>query len=261
MKKHLRLYYYLFRYSLMSRLEYRMDFFSRLLRSVGAVLVGFIGFTIIFQNTTFLAGWSKQEAMVLYGFFFFINELWYVLFYMNQIKFPEYIQTGELDGLLLKPVSILFLTSLRHILVYPLPNIFIALAITWYYASQIPTVTFFRYFVALLLAFNGLVILYSIMLLAVTCSFWIVRLKAFMTFYEAITEGARYPVDIFSGLARFFFTFVIPIAVIFTFPAQYLVKGLSLPLLVVSFTVGVLFFFLARSFFYFGIRYYNSASS
>lgn len=261
MKKYIRLYYYLFYYSLLSRLEYRMDFIANIIRSLSSILVGLIGFTVIFQNTHYLGGWSKEEALVLFGIFVLINELWYIFFFLNLIRLPTYIQKGELDGLLLKPVSIQFIVSFRYALVFALPNIFIAIFMIWYFSQVIGQISLMKYVITGLFIFNGVVLLYSMTLMLVTISFWTVRLKAFWEFYRAITEGARYPVDIFKGGLKLFFTFIIPIAVIFTFPAQYLVRDLPISTILITFLIGVIFLFLSHKFFYYGLKHYNSASS
>lgn len=262
MIKYLRLFYHLFYYSLQSRLEYRMDFVANVIRSLTTILVGYIGFSVIFDNTSYLAGWSKNEALVLFGIFLFINELWRVLFFLNLGMLPSYIQKGDLDGLLLKPISVQFLISLRHSLVFAIPNVIISVFVIGYYSSKItPAIEAFKYIGMGVLMLNGLLLLYSITLLFVSISFWTVRLQAFFDFYQSIIEGARYPVDIFSGILRIFFTFILPIAIIFTFPAQYLVKDLSIIAILVSITMGIFFLILSHKFFYYGIKRYNSASS
>jgi len=74
-----------------------------------------------------------------------------------------------------------------------------------------------------------------------------------------LTEGARYPVGFYKEPLHFIFIFIIPLAVIFTFPVQFLVKGLAWEFVLLSFLIGALLFFLSHKFFYFGVKHYNSA--
>lgn len=259
MIKYVKLCYYLFYYSLLSRLEYRMDFIANIIRSLTTIVIGYIGFSVIFQNTDRLVGWTKNEALVLFGIFLFINELWKVLFFLNIGKLPAYIQKGDLDGLLLKPVSIQFLISLRYSLVFAIPNVLVSILIIGYYNNAI--LNPMEYIIAIMLIINGIMLLYSLTLLFVSISFWTIRLQAFMDFYHSIIEGARYPVTIFDGAIRLFFTFIIPIAIIFTFPAQFLTKELPVESILLSFGLNAIFFFVSHKVFYLGIKRYNSASS
>lgn len=262
MRRYFRLFFYFFRFSLMERLEYRLDFFLNIARSIGWIFVAIIGFTVIFQNTPVLAGWNKYQALTLYGVFLCINELWYMLFFLNLTRVPYNIQSGQFDYILLLPISTQFLVSLRQVLVFTFPNAVLSLFVIGHYSSlAVEHIPISTYIMTAFLVLNGLIILYSIMFIAVTTSFWIIRLKAFWEFYGLITEGARYPVDIFKDPLHFIFVFIIPLALIFTFPAQLLVRGLSPFLVLTSFIVGIGIFVLAHKFFYFGIRHYNSASS
>lgn len=262
MKRYLTLYAHLFRLSFIRRMEYRFDFFLNMLRSFGWLLIGMLGFSILFSQTSTIAGWNKHEAFLLYGLFVFINELWYALFFINITNIPRYVQYGQFDYLILLPVSLQFLVSLKEVLSFALPNAFFAIfIIVGQYVALGQSIGAGSLLVAVLLIINGLFILYSIMLLIATLSFWFVRLHAIWEVYQTITEGARYPVDLFKDPLHFIFVYVIPLAIIFTFPAQFLVKGLSWQLVVFSFMVGIGSFVVARKFFYYGIKHYDSASS
>lgn len=246
----------------MRRLEYRFDFFLNVLRGLSWMFIGILGFTIIFGQANTIAGWSKHEALLLYGLFVFISELWYTFFFLNITNIPKYVQYGQFDNLILLPLSLQFLVSLKEVLPFALPNaLFAMFIIVTQYTALGKSMEIGSLLVTALLIVNGLAILYSIMFVIATLSFWFIRLHALWEVYQTITEGARYPVDLFKDPLHFIFIFIIPLAVIFTFPAQFLVKGLSWQLVITSFLVGIISFVIAHKFFYFGIKHYNSASS
>ncbi len=262
MIRYLSLYYHLVKFSIINEMEYRFDFLANVARYVVWVIVAYIGFLVIFQQTTTIVGWNKNEAFVLFGVYMLIDEIWFALFSRNLNMISEYIRLGTLDYILLRPVSTQFLVSLKELLLVSVPNVFIAFGIIGYYLHQADVQrTFLQVLIGGLLIVNSILMLYSIMIIAVTLAFWIIELKAFWELYDIFTEGARYPIGFYKEPLRFILTFIIPLAIMFTFPAQFLVKNLSWEFIILSFVVGGMLFFAAHKFFYFGIKHYNSASS
>jgi ABC-2 type transport system permease protein len=262
MRKYLLLFKAFFIYSLQGKLEYRFDFFINILRSVGWLFVGVFSFQVLYAQTAVIGGWTKAEAMSLFGIFVIITQLWYIFLAPNLLGFSDMVRTGEFDFLLMKPISTQFIVSLKEVYIYSFSNFLLGVGIVFYYGAQVAkTVNLFTIAISVLLIGNGLIILYSIMLALVTLSFWIINFSSFWHVYEVLTEGARYPVTFFKNPLRFLFTFIIPLSVIFTIPAEFLVKETSWWVIIVAFLVGVLCFYLSSKFFYFGVRHYNSASS
>ena len=262
MIRYIRLYYYFVKFSILSKLEYRFDFIANTLRSIGWLFVSIFGFTVIFSQTKSIAGWSKNEALVLYGVYVCINELFYTLFFLNLVEIPRMVQYGELDFILLRPISSQFLLSLKNFMIYSVPNFLFSLFVIFHYSSLLEKhISIFEYGLGALLIMNGLLILYSIMFIVVCCSVWMVQFHSFWEIFEMATEGARYPVDTYKGLLHFLFLTIIPLAFIFTFPAQFIAKQLPVYLVIISFGIGAIALFLSHHMFKFAIRHYNSASS
>jgi len=262
MKRYLTLYYHFFLFSLVSRMEYRFDFVMSALRSLGWVGVTIITYTVLFSQTPNIAGWSKEEVLVLFGIFMIIDESWNAFFSDNLVRLSDYVRLGELDHILLLPLSTQFFVSLRHVLIFTLPNIVIGFCVTGYFLTKLSLdISWWQYLLTAFLAFNGLILLYSLMLLLVTSTFWIVQLRAFWDLYNVMTYGAKYPISFYQNPLHFLFLFIVPLGVVFTFPAEFLVKGLSWELVFLSFALGIGFFFISHKFFYFGLKHYNSASS
>ena len=93
------------------------------------------------------------------------------------------------------------------------------------------------YGVAVLL---GAAVHYSIMFSLATLSFWIVRAQGLIYGYFNLVNISRYPAEVFGGVFRWIFTWLIPVIVVANFPARILVApsaqpvGLMLELLGVS---------------------------
>lgn len=261
MKRYLRIFYLFMKYSFMVKMEYRMDFLFNSLVGIGWPLISLISFEVIFKQTSTLAGWTKNEVLILYGVFMIINVLWYTLFFENLNNIPELIRSGKMDYILLLPLSSQFILSLRSIFLSTISNIFISIIILVFSVINSPgTFSLLNYLLGFLLIVNGLVIIYSIMLIVITSSFWFIRFQAFGTVYLTMTEGARYPVTLFKNPFQFIFTYIIPLGIIFTLPAKTIVKNISFPEVAIAFLIGLILFVVSHKIFYIGIRNYNSAS-
>ena len=78
-----------------------------------AILVAF--FRTVFARTSAIAGWNEPQYFFFVGCFFAMNGLIEMLFLDNCNEFAELVRTGDLDGLLLKPIDEQFLITCRRI--------------------------------------------------------------------------------------------------------------------------------------------------
>jgi ABC-2 type transport system permease protein len=89
----------------------------------------------------------------------------------------------------------------------------------------------------------------------------VVRLDNLVYLFGAVFDFARWPVTVFKGFFRLFFTFVIPLGVMTTYPAQALLGTLSAQTAVASIGGSLLFSLLARAVWTRALGRYTSASS
>ncbi len=83
----------------------------------------------------------------------------------------------------------------------------------------------------------------------------------FTWLFDGIFQMARYPVGIYPGWLRLVLTWVIPVGLMTTVPAQALTGDLAAPWLLGSAGLAVLLLFAASLLFRAGLRHYASASS
>src|SRR5262249_5308006 len=143
------------------------------------------------------------------------------------IAVVEHIRKGTLDFVLLKPADSQFLVSTVRFELWPLLQIGGGLGIIGYglrAVGKMPAVSQCAVAFALLVA--AILVLYSIWILVVSAAFWVVRLDNLAYLFSAIFDAARWPANVFRGFARVIFTFVIPLAMMTTYPAQALLGRL-----------------------------------
>ena len=72
----------------------------------------------------------------------------------------------------------------------------------------------------------AIAVLYSLWLLTVSAAFFVVRIDNLTHLFSAIFDAARWPVSVFRGVVRLLLTFVVPLALMTTYPAQALLGTL-----------------------------------
>jgi len=115
--------------------------------------------------------------------------------------------------------------------------------------------------VAVALLAVAIAVLYSLWILAVALAFWVVRLDNLSYLFNSLLDFGRWPVGIFKGFVRLFFTFVIPIALMTTYPAEALLGRLSAQTAVLGILGSVAFTLLGRWVWTRALGRYTSASS
>jgi ABC-2 type transport system permease protein len=264
--RYVRLLGSLARYTLSRELAFRGNFLVKV--SVEVLWLGILiaFFRTVFARTTTIAGWSEPQYFFFVGCFFAMNGLIEMLFLDNCNEFAELVRTGDLDGLLLKPIDEQFLITCRRIDWGTAPNILMGGAVMsvamvqmeWHF-EIVRVVTFLITFVC------GTAIAYSFMLLLTSLSVWMVRNQSLMEMWWLFSSVARYPREIFAGrLAEplgVFFTYFMPILVVVNVPANAMVRVFDPAM--VGFIVGAtaLLLWLSRRFFQHALRSYRSASS
>jgi ABC-2 type transport system permease protein len=254
------------RYTLTRELAFRGNFLVKVSVEVLwlAILVAF--YRTVFARTSSVAGWSEPQYFFFVGCFFAMNGLIEMLFLDNCNEFAELVRTGDLDGLLLKPIDEQFLITCRRIDWGTAPNILMGTVVmvislvqmNWQF-DAVRVVTFLATFVC------GTGIAYSFMLLLTSISVWMVRNQSLMEMWWLFSSVARYPKEIFAGRwaepLGAFFTYIMPILVVVNVPANAMVRALDPPMVGLTMAATVLLLWLSRRFFQHALRSYRSASS
>ena len=223
--------------------------------------LSFIG--VIYLHTDHIASWTKWEVVMLVGASHFIQEIFQALFLSNCIQLSELIRTGRLDFMLLLPVNVRFLVSLRVVDLGGFVNAASGLGVMLYAARQLHLVPAPAQVIAfLLLCAVGILIHYSLVFLLASVAFWTVRAQGIVWGYYSLFNLARMPDEAFQGFFRAFFTFAIPILLVVNVPVRVLLNRLTSPAqMFLLLGAGGVCFLLSELFWRFSIRHYTSASA
>lgn len=242
--------------------EYRVNFAVSVLEGIAQLGIALLTFALLYRYTDAVAGWSAAEALLLVGVYRAMDGLLALQIAPNMIRAAKYVNRGELDFILLRPVSSRFLVSLRWLQLPEAVNVLIGLALA-YYAGERAGVRWSLAGVlsAAALAACGLVLLYCLWFFSVTLTFWLVRTASISYLFYDAWQTARYPVSYFKGLARAILTFVVPVAFATTFPTEALLGRVDGRLLLAGPILAAAAFAGTQLFWNYAVRHYSSASS
>ena len=208
---------------LRSQMQYKVSFGLALVGSFLSCVTEFGVVLVLFSRIPLLAGWSLPEVALLYG-------LSGVAFAVAEMlaaaldNFQVHIVLGTFDRVLVRPRGALFQVmaedfALRRVgriaqSVLVLAIALRLLAINW---------SFGKVAMLAIALVSGTVIYFAIFVLGATFCFWTVQAKEATHVFTYGGDGlASYPLDIYRGSVRRFFTFVVPLAFVNYEPALYL---------------------------------------
>lgn len=262
MRNAFRLLAIFYKNTLISELEYRLNFWSNLGLSLFWLVWAALSVRVYFFQTEEVAGWKYPELLVVMGLFFALNGFRQLILTPNLSRISEYVRMGTLDYVLTKPVNSQFLVSLRNIGVYNWGDPLLGLGLAAYGLWQlkyVPSLGQIALFGVLLAA--AMVLLYSISLILQTLTFWLVNVERVDALVMGVLETGRFPVSFYRGWIRAVLTAVIPVAFMTTFPAEALLGRLDWRLAAAGIGLAVILFVLSSAFWRFALRYYTGASS
>ncbi|HVI96362.1 MAG TPA: ABC-2 family transporter protein, partial [Anaeromyxobacter sp.] len=174
----------------------------------------------------------------------------------------EHIRKGTLDFVLLKPADAQFLVSTTKFAPWRIADAIagvVIFVIAFHRLGRAPSPGAVGA-AALLLGCAALT-LYSLWILVISAAFFVVKIDNLSFLFVSIFDAARWPVDVFRGMLRAFFTVVVPLAVMTTFPARALLGTLSPLHALLALCGAVAFALFARLVWSRSIGHYTSASS
>lgn len=251
----------LLRVSLATAMQYRSNFVLEmvvgLLRDVGRVAP----LALVFWHRDQVAGWDLPQALLVMAFFLVFNGIQGGVFEPNLGEAVDSIRTGTLDLMLMKPVDSQLLVSLRKFSPSALWDLVAGSAVGAFALTMLPAPAPIDVLLAAGLFGTGVVAMYGLWLLAICVSFYFVRVDNLRFLLWSVTDAGRWPIDVFSGAARFLLVALVPVALITSFPASAIRGTWSLSTLGVAVVVSGIFLVGSRLAWKRSIANYTSASS
>ena len=261
-RKHLILWGLMMKNSLMSQLEYRANFFTGIAMELGYFLAKITYMIVIYKTGVPINGLTPDEVLVFFGTYMIATGPYAGLYMMNLFGIGRQVQTGELDMLLVKPVSLQFMLTLKRsdLSIFTADTLLGIAAVTVGLTRMAVSVGVLDILGYLGYLISGALIAYSMFLLPQVLAFRLIKTDALAGLVDASWDFNNLPMGIYNRLIQQIGVFVMPIFVITNFPALFILKRMD-PLYAVWGVAGPLLWLWGSScLFRMGLKHYQSAS-
>ncbi|MGE5186092.1 MAG: ABC transporter permease [Acidobacteriota bacterium] len=262
MTRYLRLLAIQLRISAASAMAYRANFVIEGIGSLASLALTLLPLFVLFDRRPQVAGWDASSALIVMGYFSALRALLEGIVSPSLVDLVEQIRQGSFDYVLLKPVDAQAMVSASRYEPWKIFDLLGALAVIAYaFALRGSPPGAAHVLGGLALFVAGALAMYSLWIVCAALAFWAGRLDNLIYLLGAIFDTARWPVQVFPGLWRIVFTFVIPIAIMTTFPAMALLGTLDARAAVGTIAGALVMLVVSRLVWRAAIRSYTSASS
>lgn len=260
MRRYWRIYRTFFVSSFTRELEFRANFFAKILQNLVWILFFLLIVLVIYANTDSVAGWSRGETFVLMATCIVLSAVTSG-FFLSLHDIPEQVRRGTLDFVITKPVDTQFWVSTRRFNFDQIGTLLAGFALAGVGAYQAGlTPSFAQWIGYLTLALAAVVIFYSLNLFLMTLGIWLVRVDNLWVLADTVIEVSRFPIDIYGPRLSSVFTFALPLAFIATIPTRQLIESPQPAMIALGLGWALAAFLIARWFWRFALRHYTSAS-
>jgi ABC-2 type transport system permease protein len=204
-------------------MQYRLDFLVQGGLALFWTTWSLVPVLVVFGNRSSIAGWSFEEALVVIGWFLVMKGVLEGAVNPSLAAVVEHIRKGTLDFVLLKPADAQFLVSTQKFAPWRVIDVMggvVIFSVAFRRMGRWPAPA--HVVAALLLLGCAALILYSLWILVISAAFFVVKVDNLSFLFVSIFDAARWPADVFRGLLRFVFTWLVPLAIMTTFPARAL---------------------------------------
>lgn len=250
---------------IMSKNSFVMVFYSK--AAMAIFLTGKIlrfSFFVVFlvfllKGTDSLAGYNLNQTLLFFLTFTIVDTISQFLF-REVYRFRPQIISGDFDLTVSKPVSALFRSLLGGADIIDLITIPPLVYAIIYIAGQLNP-SFIEVVMYIALIINGILISTAFHIAVLSMAILTLEIDHTIMIYRDIVSLGRFPVDIYKEPLKGVLTYLIPVGLMVTLPAKFLIGLVSFQGVLLSILVCVVFLFASISLWNFALRYYTSASS
>jgi len=261
LRKHAFIYTLFVKHSLMSQMEYRVNFLMGFLVETAYLFAKFLYVIIVYDAGVTMDGVPIDAILLFIGTYTMMTGLYWGLFAINFIQIPDHVRTGTLDILLTKPISLQFMMTLRSVdFGLAIPNVLggaAMVAVGWTRLGivvDLVTVGGFILFIGI-----GFFMTYTLFLIPQLLSFWFIQTSAVNDISNGLFEVNNMPMTIYSKWIQRIGVYIIPVLLITNFPSLFVLDRLNPSLFLWALLSPIIFMGITRLIWSKAIRNYNSS--
>jgi ABC-2 type transport system permease protein len=245
-----------------TRLTYRSDFWVEIISDFMFQAMNLLFILVVFQHTPLLDGWTRNEIILVYGYFMVPYGIFTTFF--NLWGFTEkYIVKGEMDRILTRPaynLTQLLLENMDPASLFGSVTGFIIMVYAWVQLDF--SIMWYDPFVFIVLVIGSTLIYGGIYTALTSISFYSDAPTGIMPLMYNINSYGRYPVTIYNKIIKILLTWILPFAFVGFYPAGYFIARDDLgKMALLTPIVGITFMAIGLILWNIGVRRYRGAGS
>lgn len=260
MKKYCKIFIALLKQKLYSNTTYKLGFWGPFFIDASLYIVQLILFKTIYLNVESVGTWSMEQMTLYIGTFSLIDAINMTFFFFGINQLPQKIFTGDMDIYLSQPVNPLFRITFEKINLGSIPLIaFSCLIIAWGAKNvEINIESIAKYLILLIF----MIVLYYDLQVIVrsTAFFWISISGVLKLEAECIKLCMQLPGNVYKGLYKIIFCFIIPYGILATMPVQGVFEERGCLCFVYALIITIVFTYFMIWIWKKGIKRYNGVN-
>lgn len=243
-------------------MEFRGHFFLVFLIDIMWYAVQISVFEVVYNYTDELGGLQREEMYIFLSVLFLTDAINMMFVSQNFWRFPSLIASGDLDFILLKPVSATFLSLFRYFNVGSVLNFLTSLSfLIWAIIHYSGTIQFYNIPIFIILIICSELLMIAFQLLLCSASIKLVNADGIQQLYYSLDTLAAKPDTIYPQQVRTALLTWFPMALLASVPSFALMGKISFMSCIMAVLVTALFFTASVMLFRFTLRSYSGASS
>ena len=248
------------RISLLSQLEYRLNFISGLCVEMAYMCIKLTYLVVVMRTGVNIGSLTPDMVMMFIGMYCFMTGVWMFLWDISML--PRRVLEGRLDMAIVKPGSLMFLQSFGSFdFAMTVPNMTagIILICTGWGRAHIP-VTFETVGGFLFFTFMATLLTYAFVLIASLLVFWVTAVNGTFTLFAALWDFNNMPMALYGRTVQRIGTFIIPVFLLTNWAGLFVLKQLTALEIIWGIAAPIIMIFISRFVWKRGMRRYTSAN-
>ena len=248
------------RISLLSQLEYRLNFISGLAVESAYMCIKLTYLVVVIRTGVNIGTLTPDMVMVFIGTYCFMTGILCFLWGISAI--PQKVLAGNLDMMIVKPGSLMFMLtfgSFDFAMTVPNCTVGIILICAGWNRAGIP-VSLAAVGGFLLFILTGMVLTYAFLIVQALLVFWVTSVNGTYDVAFALWDFNNMPMALYTKTVRRIGTFFFPIFLITNWAGLFILKRLSYAEIVWGIAAPVVILFLTRLMWKRSIKKYTSAN-
>lgn len=246
--------------AMQAQLSYRLGSLGFLLGKMVRLLFFFAFVMAVFNHVETVAGYSLVET-ALFFLTFNLVDMTAQIFFRGVYGARRIVTEGEFDFYLVQPCSPLFRMVCSMVDLIDVVTLLPVLAMIGMVWTRLPSTPWTRCVAYALLTLNGVGLVFAVHVLVAALAVRTQEMENAIWIYRDVMFMGKFPVDVYARPVRWALTFVLPIAVMTTFPAKALLGLLSAAWAAYAFLLTAVCLALAAWFWLDSVKRYTSSSS